>query len=88
MGKAIIQLWNGMEALRRKGRHDGECELLEQLTARNGEKLERVLSEDAKELFEKYRDCVNEREMYSNEQAFYEGFCLGVRLTAESFLRE
>ncbi len=53
MSNTIEKLWNGqIEPAQTVGRHNEEQESLERLTARNDEHLKRLLSEDAKEVFE------------------------------------
>ena len=50
------------------------------LIARNEEGLNSVLQESQKELFEKYKDCVEEYNSKLQENAFYEGLSLGIKI--------
>ena len=83
----IKRLWNGtIEPAQTVGNGDCEIQRLERLILRNSDALESVLSADARAVFEAYQDCVNEHETLMAEQAFGDGFCLGVRLVAEGLL--
>lgn len=85
MTNTIAQLWNGnLEPIRYLGVTNAEMKELEILMQRNLEKLEGNLNEKAKELFQKYDDCLNEYILISSEQAFCDGFCLGTKITAEA----
>lgn len=50
----------------------------------NAEKLEEILNETEKQVFEKYNDCMYEYAAVSNEQSFCGGFCLGAKITMEA----
>ncbi len=63
-----------------------ELRHLESLLMRNAENLEKLLTDEGKIVFEKYRDCAEEYGLLCQEQAFCEGFCVGTRLTAEGLL--
>ncbi|MGM9574386.1 MAG: DUF6809 family protein [Oscillospiraceae bacterium] len=85
MTKTIAQLWNGeLEPVRYSGLNNPEIKQLEALTQRNGERLEESLDEKAKELLERYNDCIKEYMTVLNEQSFCDGFCLGTKLAAEA----
>ncbi len=61
-----------------KGKKDLK-ELVE-LIARNEESLNSGLKAAQKELFEKYKDCVEEYNSKLQENAFYEGLSLGIKI--------
>ena len=56
------------------------------LINQNLDKLEKVLDKKSKEVFTSYRDCMEEYAYLYGEQAFCDGFCLGVKLAAEALL--
>lgn len=56
------------------------------LIAQNEEKLNEGLKEKQKEFFEKYRDAVEEYNSKIQENAFYEGFSLGIKLITSSLV--
>ena len=58
-------------------------ELAELITRRN-ETLDKALSAEQKEIFEKYHDCMDELNSKFIIQAFKYGFRLGSRLTADA----
>lgn len=62
-----------------------ELKKLVHLMNRHLENLEKLFSEEAKEIFEKYNECVNEYNYAIREQAFHSGFSLGTKLTSEAF---
>ena len=85
MTKTIAQLWNGeLEPVRYSGLNNPGIKQPEALTQRNGERLEESLDEKAKELLERYNDCIKEYMTVLNEQSFCDGFCLGTKLAAEA----
>ena len=54
------------------------------LMGKNRDKLSDTLTEQQKEILEKYDDTVNELHSLSEQSAFQYGFSLGVRLMIES----
>lgn len=85
MTNTIEQLWNGtLEPVRYLGKNNPEIKQLEILLQRNLKNLEENLNEKLEGLLQKYYDCINEYLALTNEQAFYEGFCLGTKITVES----
>ena len=54
------------------------------LIGKNRDKLSVTLTEQQKEILEKYDDTVNELHSLSEQSAFQYGFSLGVRLMTES----
>lgn len=61
---------------------------LEYVVVRNSEKLEGILNEDEKQIFEKYNDSMHKYTDVSKEQSFCDGFCLGARITMEAILSQ
>ncbi|MBQ2699507.1 MAG: hypothetical protein IJF62_06185, partial [Firmicutes bacterium] len=60
---------------------------LERLMQRNQEALERLLDESAQKAFERYNNAVREYQLLSIEQAFGDGFAVGIMLLAEASSR-
>lgn len=56
--------------------------LLEQI-CRNEEKRQATMTDEQKELFEKYTDCVREHQMTTDCLIFQNGFKLGARMMLE-----
>lgn len=85
MTKTIATLWSGnIDPIRYLGENSYKIKRLEDLKERNSEKLDEVLDESAKRMFEAYTDCVNEYISLIAEEAFCDGFCLGTKITAEA----
>ncbi len=87
MTNTIADLWNG--SLEPKGcskTNHFEIKDLDMLINQNLDKLEKVLDKKSKEVFTSYRDCMEEYAYLYGEQAFCDGFCLGVKLAAEALL--
>ena len=87
MTNTIADLWNG--SLEPKGcskTNHFEIKDLDMLINQNLDKLEKVLDKKSKEVFTGYRDCMEEYAYLYGEQAFCDGFCLGVKLAAEALL--
>ena len=83
--KTISQFWNGnIDPIKHLGSNNPEMRQLENLLDKNTTKLRESLNEKEKEIFEKYTDCVNEYMFISNEEAFFEGFCLGMKIFTEA----
>ena len=59
-----------------------EKELVKYITAHH-EKLNSILSDEEKKVFEKYVDCQEEYSFYSDKEIFIYGFCLGARIMLE-----
>ena len=87
MTNTIADLWNG--SLEPKGcskTNYFEIKDLDMLINQNLDKLEKVLDKKSKEVFTSYRDGMEEYAYLYGEQAFCDGFCLGVKLAAEALL--
>lgn len=82
----ITELWNGnLKPVKTLGKNNEEIKHLEKLMQQNLNKLETVLNTNEKETFEKYNDCIEEYLTICCEQAFCDGFSLGVKIISESF---
>ncbi|MBQ9133922.1 MAG: hypothetical protein IJX64_05265 [Clostridia bacterium] len=87
MTKTIAQLWNGnLEPVRHSGKNNSEMRQLEDLMQNNLEKLEAVLNENQKMIFEKYKNCFTEYMIVTVEQAFCDGFCMGTKIATEALI--
>ena len=82
--KILEELWNGNV-------EPAECttplkayDKLLELTCRNEEKLKATMTDEQKELFEKYTDCVREHQTNTDCLIFQNGFKLGARETPEN----
>ena len=60
-----------------------EYKKLLELICRNEEKRQATMTDEQKELFEKYTDCVREHQMTTDCLIFQNGFKLGVRMMLE-----
>ena len=87
MTKTIAEIWNGnLDPVRYYGVDNHETKLLEALMARHAEKLEKELGEQAKDIFSRYCECVNDYVALMGRQAFCDGFCLGGKIVAEALV--
>lgn len=87
MIKTIEQLWNGnLEPIAHSRVNNPEIKHLTKLIQRNHENLKENLNEKLKEMLENYSECKNEYLALTNEQAFCNGFCLGMRIAAEALI--
>ena len=60
-----------------------EYKKLQELICRNEEKLKATMTDEQKELFEKYTDCVGEYRTITDRLIFQNGFKLGSRMMLE-----
>ena len=60
-----------------------EYKKLVELIYRNEEKLKATMTDEQKELFEKYTDCVRENQVIEECLIFQNGFKLGARMMVE-----
>ena len=60
-----------------------EHKKLVELIYRNEEKLKDTMTDEQKELFEKYTDCVRENQVITDCLIFQNGFKLGARMMLE-----
>lgn len=57
---------------------------MQELTCRNEEKLRATMTNEQKELFEKYTDCVRVHQTITDCMIFQNGFKLGARIMLEA----
>lgn len=85
MSNAIAQLYRGeLEPKSILGNGNVEMRRIELLIENNYKKLKENLNEEAKSILEKYSQCIDEYIVLISEQAFCDGFCIGIRLSAEA----
>ena len=60
-----------------------EYKKLQELICRNEEKLRATMTDEQKELFSKYADCVREYQTITDYLLFQNGFKLGARMMIE-----
>lgn len=85
MSQTIEALWNGdIAPCEHCGSHDPEANEMLSLMERNRERLCSKLTDEQAEIFQKYADCAEDYAFRMTALAFQEGFCLGIRLAAES----
>lgn len=85
MNNIISQLYRGeLEPKNILGNGNVELRRMEILIRNNLERLKENLNENEKEVLEKYSGLVDEYIFLMSEQAFCDGFCLGMRISAEA----
>jgi len=85
MNNTISQLYRGeLEPKNILGNGNVELRRMEILIKNNLERLKENLNENEKEVLEKYSGLVDEYIFLMSEQAFCDGFCLGMRISAEA----
>lgn len=85
MRQTLEALWNGnLAPAHQCGRDDPQISKTVTYMARHEDALNRVLTPQQKEIFEKYTDCTEEYTLLVAEQAFCDGFCLASKLLAEA----
>ncbi len=86
MTKTITALWNGEIApFNEIGKHDAALKHVEKRMRRS---LEELRGDQSLERYDKCSDCICEYVGLCTQNAFQDGFSLGVKLTAEAFCRE
>ena len=84
MKQTIADLWNGNIApIEQCGSRDRHVNELLCLIDRNRESLNNGLTQEQREIFQKYIDCSEEYLLRMMELAFSEGFCLAGKLVTE-----
>ncbi len=85
MNTTISQLYRGeLEPKNYIGNGNVELRRTEILIKNNFDRLKENLNENEKEILEKYRCLIDEYIFLMSEQAFCDGFCLGMRISAEA----
>ena len=80
----LEELWYGnIEPAEYDASPSKEYKELLHLISRNEEKLQATMTDEQKELFEKYTDCVREHQTNTDCLIFQNGFKLGARMMLE-----
>lgn len=85
MKNTITQLYMGqLEPKNVLGIGNVEMRRIEILIENNYNRLKESLDEEKRIILEKYSQCIDEYVVLVSEQAFYDGFCLGMRILSEA----
>ncbi len=85
MSNTIAKLYRGqLEPKSVLGNGNGEMRRTELLIENSFNKLKENINEEMRAILEKYNQCMDEYIVLISEQAFCDGFCLGMRLLSES----
>ena len=80
----LEELWYGnIEPAEYDASPSKEYKELLHLISRNEEKLQATMTDEQKELFERYTDCVRENQVITDCLIFQTGFKLGARMMLE-----
>ena len=84
MCKLLEELWYGnISPFDSVLQDNAQMKELLNLTVRNSEKLRATLTQEQKEMFEKYEDCINEMTSLCEKEIFVYGFRLGAKIATE-----
>lgn len=82
----INELWRGNVSPQTDSRNNSpEMKELMEYMARHHDDLLKTMTDEQKEIFEKFDDCWSEYASYAEETIFSYAFKLGVQLSAEVF---
>ena len=82
--RLLEEFWYGnIEPTDYDASSDKEYKKLQELICRNEEKLRATMTDEQKELFEKYSDCVREHQNITDCLIFQNSFKLGARMMWE-----
>ena len=81
--KILEEFWYGNIEPTEYDTSSKEYKKLQELICRNEEILRDTLTDEQKELFEKYTDCVREHQINTDCLIFQNGFKLGARIMLE-----
>ncbi len=85
MSSLIAELWRGnLDPSCYFGRNNSEIKKLENLMERNYVALEQKLNSEEKEILVKYSENVIDYIIVTSEQAFCDGFSIGMKIIAEA----
>ena len=85
----LKELWHGNIVLQEDSRNNsGEMKELMGYIARHSEDLEKLLNDEQREIFDKFRECWNEYVSLAEAAIFEYAFKLGARLTFESLTED
>ena len=77
------QAQNRLELIIEQMKDSKEHKKLQELICRNEEKLKATMTDDRKELFEKYTDCLREHQIITDCLIFQNSFKLGAKMMLE-----
>lgn len=86
--KLLEEFWYGNIEPTEYDTSSKEYKKLQELICRNEEKLRAAMTDDQKELFEKYTDCVREYQTITDCLIFQNSFKLGARMMLEIMERK
>ncbi len=87
MTKIIDKIWkNDFELEANFGVNNRNLKIAERNMFRSREKLEKILQDNQKEVYDEYVALLEEMNRQSIDEAFSEGFSIGIRITAEALL--
>lgn len=81
--KLLEEFWYGNIEPTEYDTSSKEYKKLQELICRNEEKLRAVMTDEQKELYEKYTDCVREYQTITDCLIFQSSFKLGARMMLE-----
>ena len=81
--KILEEFWYGNIEPTEYDTSSTEYKKLLELICKNEEKLKSTMTDEQKELFEKYTDCVRENQVIADCLIFQNGFKLGARMMLE-----
>ena len=85
MNKMILELWRGNICPHADGRENSpEMKQLLEYISRHNEDLQQTMTDEQKEIFEKFHDCWSEYASLSDEAIFEYAFKLGMSLAIET----
>ena len=85
MSNTISQLYRGeLEPKKYIGNGNIELKRTEILVKNNFDRLKETLNENEMKILEKYSGLIDEYVFFMSEQALCDGFCLGMRISAEA----
>ena len=81
--RILEEFWYGNIEPTENDTSSKEYRKLQELICRNEEKLKATMTDEQKELFEKYTDCIGEYRTITDCLIFQNGFKLGARMMLE-----
>jgi len=81
--RILEEFWYGNIEPTAYGTSSKEYKKLLELICKNEKKLKATMTDEQKELFEKYADCVREHQINTDCLIFQNGFKLGARMMLE-----
>lgn len=86
MSSLISELWNdSLDPSCYFGRNNNEIKQIEDLMEKNYNSLFKNLNSEEQEILKKYNEQVIDYSIAVSEQAFNDGFSIGIRLISEAF---